>query len=137
KSAPINFNSTRCAMSRWMLLTLAILGGLLTTTALPAEDKKDDKEKPAAPPKDFEKKRDNIERGKLEGVEYDSSTVGIKRKAQVWTPPGYDKKNKYPVLYLLHGIGGDEIEWTRGGSANVVLDNLFDDKKLAPMIVVM
>jgi len=44
---------------------------------------------------------------------------------------------KYPVLYLLHGIGGDEYEWTRGGVANVILDNLYADKKLVPMIVVI
>ena len=50
-------------------------------------------------------------------IEYDSKTVGVKRKAQVYTPPGYSKDKKYPVLYLLHGIGGDEYEWNarRGG----------------------
>ncbi|HUE72431.1 MAG TPA: alpha/beta hydrolase-fold protein, partial [Pirellulaceae bacterium] len=78
-----------------------------------------------------------IERGKLETVEYESTTVGIKRKAQVYTPPGFSKDEKYPVLYLLHGIGGDENEWTRGGAANVVLDNLYADGKAAPMIVVL
>lgn len=88
-------------------------------------------------PKGFDVKRDGIERGKLETVEYDSTTVGIQRKAQVYTPPGYSKDQKYPVLYLLHGIGGDEKEWTRGGVANVILDNLYADKKAAPMIVVL
>ena len=77
-----------------------------------------DKEKPfASAPKGFDAKRDGIDRGKLETVEYDSTTVGVKRKAQVYTPPGYTKDKKYPVLYLLHGIGGDENEWTRGGGA--------------------
>lgn len=97
-------------------------------------------DKPAqieAAPKGFDVKRDGIERGKLETVEYDSKTVGIPRKAMVYTPPGYTKDKQYPVLYLLHGIGGDEGEWTRGGVANVVLDNLSADKKLVPMIVVM
>src|SRR5262249_44072708 len=70
-------------------------------------------------------------------VEYDSKTVGVKRKAQVYTPPGYTKDKKYPVLYLLHGIGGDENEWARGGAPNVILDNLYADKKAVPMIVVM
>jgi enterochelin esterase-like enzyme len=65
------------------------------------------------------------------------TTVGIKRKAQVYTPPGYSKDTKYPVLYLLHGIGGTETEWTRGGVANVILDNLYADKKAIPMIVVL
>src|SRR5436190_1992485 len=58
-------------------------------------------------------------------------------KAPVYTPPGYVKEMKYPVLYLLHGIGGDENEWARGGSPDVILDNLYADKKAVPMIVVM
>jgi enterochelin esterase-like enzyme len=91
----------------------------------------------ASAPKDFDAKREGIDRGKLETVEYESATVGGKRKAQVYTSPGYDKDKKYPVLYLLHGIGGDENEWTRGGSANVILDNLYADKKAVPMIVVL
>jgi enterochelin esterase-like enzyme len=94
-------------------------------------------EKLTAPPKGFDVRRDGITRGKLETVEYDSKTVGIKRKTQVYTPPGYSKDKKYPVLYLLHGIGGDEYEWTRGGRANVILDNLYGDKKAVPMIVVI
>jgi enterochelin esterase-like enzyme len=89
------------------------------------------------PPAGYDKKRDGIERGKLEKVEYDSTTVGIKRKVSIYTPPGYAKDTKYPVFYLLHGIGGDENEWPRGGVPDVVLDNLYADKKLVPMIVVM
>jgi enterochelin esterase-like enzyme len=88
-------------------------------------------------PEAFDAKRDGIERGKMETIEYDSTTVGVKRKAQVYTPPGYSRDKKYPVLYLLHGIGGDENEWRRGGSPNVILDNLYADKKAVPMIVVM
>ena len=90
-----------------------------------------------APPPDFDKKRDGVERGRLETVEYDSATVGTKRKATVYTPPGYRKDRKYPVLYLLHGIGGDENEWRRGGAPDVILDNLYADGKAVPMIVVM
>src|SRR6516162_10415436 len=126
----------RCTMIRWMLLALTALG-CLTVPALaqPGDATKDDKaEKFPAPPKGFDARRDGIDHGKLETVEYDSTTVGVKRKAQVYTPPGYSKDNKYPVLYLLHGIGGDENEWTRGGSANVILDNLYADKKAVPMI---
>jgi enterochelin esterase-like enzyme len=81
-----------------------------------------------APPKDFDKKREGIERGKIETVEYDSTTVGMKRKAKVYTPPGYTKEKKYPVLYLLHGIGGDENEWARSGAPDLILDNLCADK---------
>jgi enterochelin esterase-like enzyme len=93
-------------------------------------------ELPAAP-KGFDARRDGIERGKVETVEYDSKSVGAKRKMVVYTPPGYSKDVKYPVLYLLHGAGDSETGWTRKGSAAVILDNLYADKKLAPMIVVM
>lgn len=90
-----------------------------------------------APPAGFDQPREGAERGKLETIEYDSATVGAKRKAQVYTPPDYSTDKKYPVLYLLHGIGGTELEWTRGGAANVILDNLYADKKAVPMIVVI
>ncbi len=100
-------------------------------------DKKDDAKKYTEPPAGFDAKRDGIERGKMELVEYESKSVGTKRKANVYTPPGYSKDKKYPVLYLLHGIGGDENEWPRGGAPNVILDNLYADKKIVPMIVVM
>jgi enterochelin esterase-like enzyme len=88
-------------------------------------------------PKGFDVRRDGIERGTTETVEYDSKTVGVKRKMVIYTPPGYSKGAKYPVLYLLHGIGDDETGWKIKGSAEVVLDNLYADKKLIPMIVVM
>ena len=55
----------------------------------------------------------------------------------IYTPPGYSEKKKYPVLYLLHGIGGDEKEWLKGGKPQVILDNLYAEKKIEPMIVVM
>jgi|SRR5262245_34198636 len=93
---------------------------------------------PLAPaPKGFDTKRDGIDRGNVETIEYESKTVGNKRKAIVYTPPGFSKDAKYPVLYLLHGIGGDQREWTRQGVAEVILDNLYAEKKAVPMIVVM
>jgi enterochelin esterase-like enzyme/translation initiation factor IF-1 len=88
-------------------------------------------------PAGFDKAREGIAHGKLEMVEYDSKSVGTKRKALVYTPPGYSADQKYPVLYLLHGIGGDEVEWRNGGQPNVILDNLIADKKAVPMIIVM
>ena len=97
----------------------------------------DDKLAFPAAPAGFDKKRDDILRGKLEMVEYDSTTVGNKRKMLIYTPPGYTKESTYPVFYLLHGIGGDENEWRKGGAPDVILDNLYADKKLTPMIVVM
>ena len=97
----------------------------------------DDKRTVPDEPAGFDQKRDGIPHGKLEVVEYDSKFVGNKRKAQVYTPPGYSADTKYPVLYLLHGIGGDENEWTRGGHPEIILDNLIADKKAEPMIIVM
>jgi enterochelin esterase-like enzyme len=97
----------------------------------------DDKAAFDEPPAGFNVKRDNIPHGKLEMIEYDSKTVGTKRRMNVYTPPGYTKDNKYPVLYLLHGIGGDESEWERAAKPDVLLDNLIADKKAVPMIIVM
>lgn len=96
-------------------------------------------DKPAFPdaPAGFDQPRDGIPHGTLEMIEYDSKSVGTRRKALVYTPPGYSADQKYPVLYLLHGIGGDEEEWRRNGQPNVILDNLLADKKAVPMIVVM
>ena len=84
--------------------------------------------------------RADIEHGKLEKVYYDATAVaaGLKRWMEVYTPPGYSKDKKYPVLFLLHGIGGNEIsEWNTGqGAAHIILDNLIADKKIVPMIAV-
>jgi enterochelin esterase-like enzyme len=90
-----------------------------------------------APPKGFDAPRADSEHGQVETVEYDSKSVGIPRTMVIYTPPGYSKEKKYPVLYLLHGIGDDETGWVKKGSAAVILDNLSADKKLVPMIVVM
>jgi enterochelin esterase-like enzyme len=117
---------------------MTLLGSLTAPGLAQSDAKKDDPaEKLPAPPEGFDARRDGIDRGKLETVEYDSTTVEMKRKARVYTPPGYSKDRKYPVLYLLHGIGGDENEWPRGGAPDVILDNLYADKNAVPMIVVM
>ncbi len=60
-----------------------------------------------APPAGFKTAREGIPHGKLEMIEYQSKTVGSTRKANVYTPPDYSTEKKYPVLYLLHGIGGE------------------------------
>lgn len=87
-------------------------------------------------PAGFDKRKDNVARGKTDSGQYDSKTVGTKRKLLVYTPPGYTAGKKYPVLYLLHGIGGNEKEWYRYSEPDAILDNLYADKKIAAMIVV-
>lgn len=85
----------------------------------------------------FDIVRASIPHGKIDSIIYNSTTVGTSRKALVYIPPGFSKDKKYPVLYLLHGIGGDEKEWLNGGQPQVIFDNLYAENKLEPMIVVM
>jgi len=109
-------------------------GGFGAPVALSPEDNKEAFPKA---PQGFDKVNDNIAHGNLDRVDYDSTTIGAKRWMEVYTPPGYSKDKKYPVLFLLHGIGGNENrEWTKNGSANVIIDNLIAEKKIEPMIVV-
>jgi enterochelin esterase-like enzyme len=89
------------------------------------------------PPATFDEPRADAAHGRIEPFEYDSAVTGTRRKANVYLPPGYSPERKYPVLYLLHGIGGDENEWLRAMSPGVILDNLIADGKAVPMIVVM
>jgi enterochelin esterase-like enzyme len=89
------------------------------------------------PPAGFNADRANIRHGDYVPFEYDSKVTGTRRKANVYLPPGYDPKQKYPVLYLLHGIGGDESEWNHVARPQALLDNLLSDGKAVPMIVVM
>ncbi|MBN2092622.1 esterase, partial [candidate division KSB1 bacterium] len=88
-------------------------------------------------PQGFDSLHTNIPHGRIDTVYYQSKTVGTKRKAIIYTPPGYSKNTKYPVLYLLHGIGGDEKEWLKGAQPQVILDNFYAENKIEPMIVVM
>jgi enterochelin esterase-like enzyme len=97
----------------------------------------DDKPAFDNPPAGFNLKREGVPHGKLEMIEYDSKTVGTTRKMQIYTPPGYSSDKKYPVVYLLHGIGGDETEWERFCTPDIILDNLIADGKAVPMILVM
>lgn len=97
----------------------------------------DDKQLFPDPPAGIDRKRDDIPHGRLEMIDYESKTVGTRRKMNVYTPPGYSKDQKYPVLYLLHGIGGDETEWERFAKPDVLEDNLLADGKAVPMIIVM
>jgi enterochelin esterase-like enzyme len=91
--------------------------------------------KPA--PRGFDSLRTDISHGKIDTITYASTTVGTIRRALIYTPPGYSKNKKYPVFYLLHGIGGDEKEWLNGGRPQFIFDNLYGEKRMEPMIVVM
>ncbi|WP_423600100.1 alpha/beta hydrolase [Roseateles sp. MS654] len=90
-----------------------------------------------APPAGFDVDRAGTPHGAVESFSYDSGVTGTRRQASVYLPPGYTKDRKYPVLYLLHGIGGNQHEWTGYVRAPAVLDNLIAAGKAVPMIVVM
>ena len=78
------------------------------------------------------------QRGNLSQVWYDSPTLGMTRRMFVYTPYGYETgTEKYPVLYLLHGAGGDEDAWSTMGRTCQIMDNLIQKKLAKPMLVVM
>ena len=79
----------------------------------------------------------NVPHGTVSKVWYPSATAGFNRRLTVYTPAGYEtSKAKYPVLYVLHGIGGDEDAWVTQGRATQILDNLIARGQAKPMIVV-
>ena len=83
-------------------------------------------------------KVNKVPHGTVSKVWYDSPTAGLSRRCTVYTPAGYETSGKqYPVLYLLHGIGGDANAWSELGRATQILDNLIAQGKAEPMIVVM
>lgn len=80
----------------------------------------------------------DVPHGTVSKVWYDSPTLGMKRRMTVYTPAGYETSGKrYPVFYLLHGMGGDENAWSELGRTCQILDNLIAQGKAKPMIVVM
>lgn len=91
----------------------------------------------AAPPAGFSDTRPGVAPGRIEPFSYDSGVTGTRRSAIVYLPPGYAADRKYPVLYLLHGIGGNQDEWHGYVRAHTILDNLIADGQAVPMIVVM
>jgi enterochelin esterase-like enzyme len=109
----------------WTVYTVALLGQASQTPTFPNA------------PQGFDAPRQGIATGRVERVEYTSSVTGGRKPAMVYTPAGYSSSQKYPVLYLLHGIGGNETHWPGPGAAGAILDNLIADKKAVPMIVVM
>ncbi len=80
----------------------------------------------------------DVPHGRVHALWYPSPTIGTNRRMIVYTPPGYETSGEsYPVLYLLHGGGGDEEAWTSRGRANYILDNLIASGKARPMVIVM
>lgn len=82
----------------------------------------------------------DVPHGKVSKVWYPSSWTGMpRRRMTIYTPPTYDAASTthFPVLYLLHGSGGDENSWTEAGRAAEILDNMISEKRIVPMIVVM
>ena len=78
-----------------------------------------------------------VAHGDVAKVWYNSPTLKMQRRMTVYTPAGYDKGSNYPVLYLMHGAGGDENAWSELGRAAQIMDNLIATGKAKPMIVVM
>jgi len=125
-------------LKTWLAASAVLVALQMPATAV--QDKGGKQEQPQGlplAPAGFDAKRDGIPQGKMDVIDYESKVSGGNRKMTVYTPPGYSPAKKYPVLYLLHGIGGDHNEWPRGGVPNVILDSLFADNKAVPMIVVM
>jgi enterochelin esterase family protein len=81
----------------------------------------------------------NVPHGELREIQYFAKTSNSIRHAFIYTPPGYEKDNskRYPVLYLQHGMGENETGWGNQGHANLIMDNLIDEGKAVPFIIVM
>lgn len=79
-----------------------------------------------------------VKHGALTTLTYHSDVTGSDRKATVWTPPGYPRRGvAYPTFYLVHGGGGDYLDWVQQGRANIILDNLYAARRIERMVVVM
>ena len=88
-------------------------------------------------PAGFRDVHPGVAQGRVQELAYDSGITGTLRRALIYLPAGYSADRKYPVLYLLHGIGGNQDEWRGYVRATAILDNLIADGKAVPMIVVM
>ncbi len=86
----------------------------------------------------FQTWRKEVPHGAVSTIEYWSFSIGDRRRAHVYTPPGYMQgSGRYPVLYLVHGAGDSDDSWTEVGHANLILDNLIAAGRARPMIIVM
>ncbi len=92
---------------------------------------------PTTPPSGYDKVQNNIPHGQVSYITYQSAATNSQRRARIYLPPNYSADKKYSVMYLLHGIGGNEDEWYANGAPNVILDNLIAAGKIQPFIVVL
>ncbi len=88
------------------------------------------------PPSGYDSNRSGIQHGMVMSTTYPAGSFGMKNM-RVYLPPGYSTARKYPVLYIHHGLGGDETSWTNGAQGHYILDNLIADGLAVPMIMVM
>jgi enterochelin esterase-like enzyme len=93
---------------------------------------------PIVPPSGYDQVRSSGQKGQIKDVKYQSAATNSQRPLKIYLPPGYSTDKKYSVVYILHGIGGDEGNWFAdwGGKANIIADNLIADGKIKPVILV-
>lgn len=117
-----------------MKLFRLLMIGCLLLTMIPAAAMSVEEEE-LMPDEYFATRKLNVEYGTIDYVKYDSATTGTQRKLKVLLPAGYDESRTYPVLYLLHGIGGDQNEWLNA-KPDIVIGNLIASGEAPEMIVV-
>jgi enterochelin esterase-like enzyme len=92
---------------------------------------------PSTPPSGYDQTRSSTQKGQVSYIYYQSSATNTQRRARLYLPPGYSTSNKYSVMYLLHGIGGDDNEWYDNGAPHVIMDNLIADGRINPFVLVL
>lgn len=114
--------------------SLAALWLAMSPAVVPAQGPPESQE--ATPPVYLQMR--DVLHGDVQSLDYRSQSLDRNREAIIYLPPGYEASpERYPVLYLLHGAGGDERTWTDRQQAHVILDNLIADGGLDPIVVVM
>lgn len=93
---------------------------------------------PTLPPNGYDSYKANVSHGTVQYINYYSNATKSTRRAVIYLPPSYTTSKKYSVMYLLHGIGGVEENWTtQGGNVHYIADNLIAEGKISPSIIVM
>ncbi|MDP4182879.1 MAG: alpha/beta hydrolase-fold protein [Bacillota bacterium] len=114
-----------------LLTCLLVTTSLIPTTIVTAASL------PTTPPSGYDKAQSNIPHGQVSYINYQSAATNSQRRARIYLPPGYTTSKKYSVMYLLHGIGGNEDEWYTNGVPHVILDNLIAAGKIQPFVCVL